>query len=58
MSWNAGIAEVALPIEYKIRNIEETEAAKQQLENEKKNGNLKASQYSSGVGASTYLILS
>ncbi|KAF3326074.1 Hepatocellular carcinoma-associated antigen 59 [Carex littledalei] len=30
--WTTGIAEVQLPIEYKLRNIEETEAAKKQLQ--------------------------
>lgn len=30
-AWATGIVEVALPVEYKMRNIEETEAAKRQL---------------------------
>ncbi|CAD6211320.1 unnamed protein product [Miscanthus lutarioriparius] len=30
--WTTGIAEVQLPIEYKLRNIEETEAAKKVLQ--------------------------
>ncbi|GJN31605.1 hypothetical protein PR202_gb20021 [Eleusine coracana subsp. coracana] len=30
--WTTGIAEVQLPIEYKLRNIEETEAAKKMLQ--------------------------
>ncbi|KAI3884628.1 hypothetical protein MKW92_053875, partial [Papaver armeniacum] len=30
--WTTGITEVQLPIEYKLRNIEETEAAKELLQ--------------------------
>mgnify|MGYP002803628185 FL=1 len=30
MSWVAGLAEVALPVEYKLKNIEETERAKRE----------------------------
>lgn len=30
--WTTGIAEVQLPVEYKLKNIEETEAAKKQLQ--------------------------
>ena len=30
-AWATGIVEVALPVEYKMKNIEETEAAKRQL---------------------------
>ena len=30
-AWATGIVEVALPVEYKMRNIEETEAAKRRL---------------------------
>uniref|UniRef100_A0A0C9RQW6 TSA: Wollemia nobilis Ref_Wollemi_Transcript_986_1099 transcribed RNA sequence n=1 Tax=Wollemia nobilis TaxID=56998 RepID=A0A0C9RQW6_9CONI len=33
--WTTGIAEVQLPIEYKLRNIEETEAAKKQLQDKR-----------------------
>lgn len=36
LAWNTGIAEVALPIEFKMRNIEETEKAKKALEEAKK----------------------
>ena len=30
-AWATGIVEVALPVEYKMKNIEETEAAKRRL---------------------------
>lgn len=30
-AWATGIVEVALPVEYKMQNIEETEAAKRRL---------------------------
>ena len=30
-AWATGIVEVALPMEYKMRNIEQTEAAKREL---------------------------
>ncbi|XP_057821295.2 protein COP1 SUPPRESSOR 2 [Cryptomeria japonica] len=33
--WTTGIAEIQLPIEYKLRNIEETEAAKKQLQDKR-----------------------
>ncbi|CAK9218893.1 unnamed protein product [Sphagnum troendelagicum] len=33
--WTTGIAEVQLPIEYKLKNIEETEAAKKQLQDKR-----------------------
>jgi hypothetical protein len=32
LSWNTGIAEVALPIEFKLKNIEETESAMKKLQ--------------------------
>merc|ERR1711904_265934 len=31
MSWQAGLSEVALPVEYKIQNIEATERAKREF---------------------------
>lgn len=31
MAWNTGIAEVELPVEFKLRNIEETAIAQRQL---------------------------
>lgn len=36
--WTTGIAEVQLPIEYKLRNIEETEAAKKLLQEKRLSG--------------------
>ncbi|PIN00524.1 hypothetical protein CDL12_26972 [Handroanthus impetiginosus] len=40
--WTTGIAEVQLPIEYKLRNIEETEAAKKLLQEKRLGGRAKA----------------
>ncbi|KAL2247113.1 UNVERIFIED_CONTAM: Protein COP1 SUPPRESSOR 2, partial [Sesamum indicum] len=40
--WTTGIAEVQLPIEYKLRNIEETEAAKKLLQEKRYVGRAKA----------------
>ncbi|KAF8401192.1 hypothetical protein HHK36_012123 [Tetracentron sinense] len=40
--WTTGIAEVQLPIEYKLRNIEETEAAKKLLQDKRLVGRSKA----------------
>lgn len=40
IAFNTGIAEVALPIEVKLRNIEETEKARKMMESSK--GNKKA----------------
>lgn len=40
--WTTGIAEVQLPIEYKLRNIEETEAAKKLLQEKRFVGHSKA----------------
>ncbi|CAA0830614.1 Unknown protein [Striga hermonthica] len=40
--WTTGIAEIQLPIEYKLRNIEETEAAKKLLQEKKLVGRAKA----------------
>ncbi|KAH6832203.1 integrator complex subunit-like protein [Perilla frutescens var. hirtella] len=40
--WTTGIAEVQLPIEYKLRNIEETEAAKKLLQEKRLVGRTKA----------------
>ncbi|XP_057781209.1 protein COP1 SUPPRESSOR 2 [Salvia miltiorrhiza] len=40
--WTTGIAEVQLPIEYKLRNIEETEAAKKLLQERRLVGRTKA----------------
>ncbi|KAG1328337.1 Protein COP1 SUPPRESSOR 2 [Cocos nucifera] len=40
--WTTGIAEVQLPIEYKLRNIEETEAAKKLLQEKRLAGKTKA----------------
>lgn len=39
--WTTGIAEVQLPIEYKLRNIEETEAAKKLLQDKRLTGRTK-----------------
>ncbi|XP_010250230.1 PREDICTED: uncharacterized protein C9orf78 homolog [Nelumbo nucifera] len=39
--WTTGIAEVQLPIEYKLRNIEETEAAKKLLQDKRLAGRTK-----------------
>ncbi|KAI3850844.1 hypothetical protein MKW92_015392 [Papaver armeniacum] len=39
--WTTGIAEVQLPIEYKLRNIEETEAAKKLLQEKRLAGRTK-----------------
>lgn len=39
--WTTGIAEVQLPIEYKLRNIEETEAAKKLLQEKRLMGRIK-----------------
>lgn len=39
--WTTGIAEVQLPIEYKLRNIEETEAAKKLLQEKRLMGRTK-----------------
>ncbi|KAL6968756.1 Protein COP1 SUPPRESSOR 2 [Sarracenia purpurea var. burkii] len=39
--WTTGIAEVQLPIEYKLRNIEETEAAKKLLQEKRLTGRIK-----------------
>lgn len=33
ISWSTGIAEVALPIDYKLQNIEATELARKRIEN-------------------------
>ncbi|CAN6467136.1 unnamed protein product [Victoria cruziana] len=40
--WTTGIAEVQLPIEYKLRNIEETEAAKKLLQDKRFAGRTKS----------------
>ncbi|KAI5564950.1 hypothetical protein POPTR_014G110200v4 [Populus trichocarpa] len=40
--WTTGIAEVQLPIEYKLRNIEETEAAKKLLQEKRLMGRPKS----------------
>ncbi|XP_047944696.1 protein COP1 SUPPRESSOR 2 isoform X1 [Salvia hispanica] len=40
--WTTGIAEIQLPIEYKLRNIEETEAAKKLLQERRHVGRPKA----------------
>ncbi|KAB1203466.1 hypothetical protein CJ030_MR8G006644 [Morella rubra] len=40
--WTTGIAEVQLPIEYKLRNIEETEAAKKLLQEKRLMGRTKS----------------
>ncbi|KAH7838308.1 hypothetical protein Vadar_024821 [Vaccinium darrowii] len=40
--WTTGIAEIQLPIEYKLRNIEETEAAKKLLQEKRLTGRVKA----------------
>ncbi|XP_043720967.1 protein COP1 SUPPRESSOR 2 [Telopea speciosissima] len=40
--WTTGIAEVQLPIEYKLRNIEETEAAKKLLQEKRLVGRAKS----------------
>ncbi|KAG8374491.1 hypothetical protein BUALT_Bualt10G0000400 [Buddleja alternifolia] len=40
--WTTGIAEIQLPIEYKLRNIEETEAAKKLLQEKRLVGHAKA----------------
>ncbi|KHN00254.1 Hypothetical protein glysoja_022858 [Glycine soja] len=40
--WTTGIAEVQLPIEYKLKNIEETEAAKKLLQEKKLMGRTKS----------------
>ncbi|XP_031496666.1 protein COP1 SUPPRESSOR 2 [Nymphaea colorata] len=40
--WTTGIAEVQLPIEYKLRNIEETEAAKKLLQDKQLAGRTKS----------------
>lgn len=37
ISWSTGIAEVALPIDYKLQNIEATEIARKRIEEEKNN---------------------
>ncbi|XAR64521.1 hypothetical protein NMG60_11008243 [Bertholletia excelsa] len=39
--WTTGIAEVQLPIEYKLKNIEETEAAKKLLQEKRLSGRMK-----------------
>lgn len=39
--WTTGIAEIQLPIEYKLRNIEETEAAKKLLQEKRLTGRVK-----------------
>ncbi|KAG8097360.1 hypothetical protein GUJ93_ZPchr0013g35314 [Zizania palustris] len=40
--WTTGIAEVQLPIEYKLRNIEETEVAKKMLQEKRLAGKAKS----------------
>lgn len=40
--WTTGIAEVQLPIEYKLKNIEETEAAKKLLQEKRLMGRAKS----------------
>ncbi|KAJ1697731.1 hypothetical protein LUZ63_006243 [Rhynchospora breviuscula] len=40
--WTTGIAEVQLPIEFKLKNIEETEAAKKQLQEKRLAGKTKS----------------
>ncbi|XP_041018146.1 protein COP1 SUPPRESSOR 2 [Juglans microcarpa x Juglans regia] len=40
--WTTGIAEIQLPIEYKLRNIEETEAAKKLLQEKRLMGRTKS----------------
>ncbi|KAL2556543.1 Hepatocellular carcinoma-associated antigen 59 [Forsythia ovata] len=40
--WTTGIAEIQLPIEYKLKNIEETEAAKKLLQEKRLMGGTKA----------------
>jgi hypothetical protein len=40
--WTTGIAEIQLPIEYKLRNIEETEAAKKVLQEKRLMGRTKS----------------
>lgn len=40
--WTTGIAEIQLPIEYKLRNIEETEAAKKLLQEKRFTGKAKS----------------
>ena len=39
-AWATGIVEVALPMEYKMRNIEQTEAAKRELLSKARSGNV------------------
>ncbi|THG00309.1 hypothetical protein TEA_000497 [Camellia sinensis var. sinensis] len=39
--WTTGIAEVQLPIEFKLKNIEETEAAKKLLQEKRRMGRMK-----------------
>jgi hypothetical protein len=36
MAWSTGIAEIALPIEFKMRNIEETDQLRRQMEGERR----------------------
>ncbi|XP_050237277.1 protein COP1 SUPPRESSOR 2 [Mercurialis annua] len=40
--WTTGIAEIQLPIEYKLKNIEETEAAKKLLQEKRLTGRVKS----------------
>ncbi|KAI4384897.1 hypothetical protein MLD38_002983 [Melastoma candidum] len=43
--WTTGIAEIQLPIEYKLKNIEETEAAKKLLQERRLTGKAKSESY-------------
>ncbi|KAI4383183.1 hypothetical protein MLD38_009052 [Melastoma candidum] len=43
--WTTGIAEIPLPIEYKLKNIEETEAAKKLLQERRLTGKAKSESY-------------
>lgn len=51
MAWSLGLAEVALPISFKIKNIEETEKARRKLEEGRAANRAAARQQQLGYGA-------
>ncbi|CAN0304506.1 unnamed protein product, partial [Discosporangium mesarthrocarpum] len=54
IAWNTGLAEIALPIEFKLRNMEATHVARQKMERQKElKRRSQAGQSSSVVGSLT-----
>ncbi|CAM9929096.1 unnamed protein product [Choristocarpus tenellus] len=53
IAWNTGLAEIALPIEFKLRNMEATQAAREKLEKQREARRKGPGQSSSLVGSLT-----